>query len=343
MPALEEINKSDGDRRFFFICVVFGILSIFVLRNLSSEAEEQFTVFDWLAVGTGVMVIVIYSLYVFNPNLRSTISLDRAGDNAYYMGLLFTLSSLAFSLYKISSGSNIEASRVISLLPDFGIALFCTIVGITARIALQQYGDDNYAESIARDELSVAVGKFRQNLVQANHSMHKLNSAMQHSATHVLEQMRTVRSDNEQTMRAMQSSARELTSEVSRQLSALTQVSKSAGREIEQHSRHLNAQLNSLKLDPKIYLAMEKLGTTLDKLNARYVETSDVHVKTTIAAKVALTQLKSLDKQGEITLKDLRRATKRSLSASSAYNDMLEQASKDIRKKSQRRATKSLK
>ena len=342
MPVPEKMAHQDADKRFFFVCVVFGIASILVLRTLSGQSEQQFTAFDWLAVGAGVFIIITYSVYVSNPKLRSSISLDRASDNAYYMGLLFTLSSLAFSLYKISLyTTQIEPSRVISLLPDFGVALFCTIVGIAARVALQQFGDDNYAESIARDEMSVAVSKFKNNLVQSNNSMRSLNLAMQDTAKKAMEQMRSMSADNANIIRDTHEHARALSKETLKQLDALNESSKQITRvthEISTHCAKLNAELKDVKIQPKFQATLERLDDTVGNLNQRYKEMFETHIQTAMIGKEAIAQLKSLGKLSDATLKDLRRNAKRTAKTSDLYIDILERSAKQIHKNSQRGA-----
>ena len=91
-----------------------------------------------------ITVLLLYGLYIYSTKNRSGISVDRASDNIYYLGLLFTLASLAYSvLILLSKGIDTKktsgnAVLVLSLLPDFGLALFSTIAGIFGRIVLQQ-------------------------------------------------------------------------------------------------------------------------------------------------------------------------------------------------------------
>ena len=64
---------------------------------------------------------------------------NRAGDNLYYLGLLFTLISLAYvlvTLFIVGSGDEFDL-KVHGLVGNFGIALTSTIFGILARIFLQ--------------------------------------------------------------------------------------------------------------------------------------------------------------------------------------------------------------
>src|SRR6202048_4720404 len=54
---------------------------------------------------------------------------DQSGDNLYYMGFLFTLTSLAVSLYQFSSAGSAE-----QIVQNFGIAIGSTIAGHTLRL-----------------------------------------------------------------------------------------------------------------------------------------------------------------------------------------------------------------
>ena len=62
---------------------------------------------------------------------------DQSGDNLYYMGFLFTLTSLAMSLYQFSTAGSSE-----QIVQNFGIAIASTIAGITLRIFFNQMRRD---------------------------------------------------------------------------------------------------------------------------------------------------------------------------------------------------------
>src|SRR5215216_504004 len=78
-----------------------------------------------------VALMVAYAVIViWVPRLR--VRLDQAGDNAYYLGLLFTLASMAFALYDFRAATQGPASAtgVQRIISNFGIALATTIAGI---------------------------------------------------------------------------------------------------------------------------------------------------------------------------------------------------------------------
>ncbi|WP_315803014.1 hypothetical protein [Bradyrhizobium sp. SZCCHNS3002] len=85
---------------------------------------------------------------------------DQSGDNLYYMGFLFTLTSLAVSLYQFSSEGAAE-----QIVKNFGIAIASTIAGIALRIFFNQMRRDPVeVEATARMELAQASRKVKREL-----------------------------------------------------------------------------------------------------------------------------------------------------------------------------------
>src|SRR6267142_1002392 len=74
----------------FLLSVVLGVAAYSVLRFLHVP--------QWVVTSSLVGLMLLYAVGVASiPRLR--VRLDQAGDNAYYLGLLFTLVSMAFALY----------------------------------------------------------------------------------------------------------------------------------------------------------------------------------------------------------------------------------------------------
>src|SRR6202521_4349286 len=75
---------------------------------------------------------------------------DQTGDNLYYMGFLFTLTSLGVSLYQFTATRAAE-----EIVQNFGIAIGSTITGIGLRVIFNQMRrDPEIGERIMRLELS---------------------------------------------------------------------------------------------------------------------------------------------------------------------------------------------
>jgi len=93
-----------------------------------------------------------YALFL-GISKRYQIREDRAGDNLYYLGFLYTLVSLGHALWAFK-GSEDSAQIIV----DFGIALATTIIGVALRVVFNQLREDPVeAERQVRLELNRSV------------------------------------------------------------------------------------------------------------------------------------------------------------------------------------------
>lgn len=94
---------------------------------------------------------------------------DQTGDNLYYMGFLFTLTSLGVALFNFTSDGGAD-----TIVKNFGIAITSTIAGIALRVFFSQMRRDPVeVERASRLELSQASRKVRAELdtivIEMNH------------------------------------------------------------------------------------------------------------------------------------------------------------------------------
>ncbi|MBV8916845.1 hypothetical protein [Bradyrhizobium sp.] len=137
----------------FFAVVVFGSGYIIISKL------NDFGAFAVTAVP--VLIMIAYGVLLGARLFR--LRDDQAGDNLYYMGFLFTLTSLAVSLYQFSAAGSAE-----QIVQNFGIAIASTIAGITLRILFNQMRRDPVeVEAIARLELAEASRRVRRELESA--------------------------------------------------------------------------------------------------------------------------------------------------------------------------------
>jgi hypothetical protein len=81
---------------------------------------------------------------------------DQAGDNIYYMGFLYTLTSLGVSLYQFG-----DADSGTAIVRNFGIAVASTIAGVAGRVLFSQMRRDPVeVERSARLELAVRCSRW---------------------------------------------------------------------------------------------------------------------------------------------------------------------------------------
>jgi hypothetical protein len=106
-----------------------------------------------------VAIMIAYALLIVlarGLRLRD----DQSGDNLYYMGFLFTLTSLGVSLYQFSATRAAE-----EIVQNFGIAIGSTIAGIGLRVIFNQMRRDPVeVEQTSRLELAEAARRVRREL-----------------------------------------------------------------------------------------------------------------------------------------------------------------------------------
>ena len=173
---------------------------------------------------------------------------DQAGDNCYYLGLIFTLSSLAYAIFTFDP--NDTAATIVQ---GFGIALATTIWGLILRVTFSQSRIDMAdIEENARLELSQTAGHLKAELSQIVVSMNDFGRQTRQSLSETQEQ------------------ANELVATVVdhgvRGIEALT---KTAASGLGEYFTELG--INSKKLSvaaTRVVTALEGQAASLEKLNA---------------------------------------------------------------------------
>jgi ElaB/YqjD/DUF883 family membrane-anchored ribosome-binding protein len=141
--------------------------------------------FGALAV-TSVPVLIMVGYAVLLGARLFKLRDDQAGDNLYYMGFLFTLTSLAVSLYQFSAAGSAE-----QIVQNFGIAIASTIAGITLRILFNQMRRDPVeVESTARMELAEASRRVKRELESTILEFGYFRRMTQQSVTDALDEAR---------------------------------------------------------------------------------------------------------------------------------------------------------
>ena len=209
---------------------------------------------------------MLYTVYIWVTKNRSGVSVDRASDNVYYLGLLFTLTSLAYSLIKLTFFDMTKSMLVLSLLPDFGLALFSTITGIFGRIILQQMRNDpRDIETEAREELGIAMKQLRETLGEVTLNLNDLSEQMKVSLiglNHTVSQ--TIEQTASENMRVIKNVTEEVASFSSTLKIQASEVTASASSATEQFKFLLEQVSNQMNKFPK--LLSEKFTQTSSEL-----------------------------------------------------------------------------
>ncbi|WP_413992423.1 hypothetical protein ACMDCR_10200 [Labrys okinawensis] len=153
MPQLKITPATDSaiNATLFSVFVVAGAIYIIFAKLYDYPA----------AVVTAVPVVFMlaYALIVMVLR-RLRLRLDQVGDNSYYMGFLFTLTSLGVSLYLFQVEGAAE-----EIVRNFGVAIASTIAGVALRVLFGQMRQDPYeVEQASRLELAEATRRVRREL-----------------------------------------------------------------------------------------------------------------------------------------------------------------------------------
>lgn len=112
-----------------------------------------------LVAAAAAITMVLYATVVqFKGTGR--LGSDQAGDNCYYLGLIYTLTSLAYAIFLFD-----PANTATTIVQGFGIALATTIMGLILRVFFNQTRADLVqTEDTARLELADAAGRLKAEL-----------------------------------------------------------------------------------------------------------------------------------------------------------------------------------
>jgi hypothetical protein len=150
--SLGDLAYSTGSSAVVFTLFVAAGSAYVVLAKLAGVGQAYVTFVP-------VAIMFAYALLIWlarNLRLRD----DQAGDNLYYMGFLFTLTSLGVSLYQFNATGAAE-----EIVQNFGIAIGSTITGIALRVIFNQMRQDPVeVERTMRLELAEAARRVRREL-----------------------------------------------------------------------------------------------------------------------------------------------------------------------------------
>ena len=147
------VERDTIDVSILILAFASGITALIILK------AALFPV--WLPATATAAIIIAYAFITYFTR-SARLDPDQIGDNAYYLGFVFTLTSLGHTLYKLGEDATSNITEVIS---GFGIALSSTIVGVIVRVVLLQYRVDLTArEGEVRLQLNEAARLFHTEL-----------------------------------------------------------------------------------------------------------------------------------------------------------------------------------
>jgi hypothetical protein len=249
-PVIErfaEATYSTGLNASVFMGVVaLGCIYILVAKL---AGVDQFYVTFVPVANMLTYAVVIY----FSRNLR--LRDDQSGDNLYYMGFLFTLTSLGVSLYQFSVERAAE-----EIVQNFGIAIASTITGIALRVVFNQMRRDPVeVERMMRLELAEAARRVRRELDSTVVEFAYHRRSAQQAAT---DSFREVAEKFDDIVGKFQGTLEEITAKLASPLEA---ASRQSGHTLGELTTTLAATLGE---------SAQQLGTETDRLAIRVQATA---------------------------------------------------------------------
>ena len=262
----------------FFTMFILGaiLLSFAKIINLPSGWDKV------IIVGLSLLLMLTYAFFItIVPATR--LRLDTAADNMYYLGFLYTLTSLAVAL---------TIDDTDQILANFGVAISSTLIGIAARVGLNQLRVDPHdIEAASRLELSEATSRIRSEMDDAVLQLSSFRTMNLQVLTEGYEEIQaSIRNITEE----MHVSLNEMIKKTSDPLDELAKKTSEANKKITESLIALKSSSDELVESNKT--AVKQIGrvnTALSKLQKHYSDTGIVDDKVVSAVQEQLLSLQN--------------------------------------------------
>lgn len=242
-------------RKLFLVTVTCKIAASFLAWYLRSP---------WLLgfiVPLAFMGAYILLGFWRNPN---EVSDERFGDSCYYLGFIFTISSIAFSLFDIPDLD--KANRLTEVAVRFGAAMVSTFIGFMVRVYLVGF----------RQDMSSAMQSLEEQIIQSAKTLQTRLEMSQEAFRDYEAKVRQAANDTETRVRmAVENVGRQLSEEMASALRALAAEVQALHRvtaeEMRTAGQTLTAELtrSSEVLSANLQQAQSLLSGFGDQLSAR--------------------------------------------------------------------------
>lgn len=294
VPLLDKLkDRGLVDRWAFIIVAVLGGIGIFGFKYIGVPP-------GWVAAFAALLMVAYAAL----ADLRGSGRLrgDQAGDNCYYLGLIYTLASLAYAI--LTFDPNDTATTIVQ---GFGIALLTTILGLILRVFFNQSRVDLYeTEDTARLELADAAGRLKTELLQITSSMSdfalQTRQALEEMRDAAVEQLAAALKKSVETIDQVTERAKE---------AADTQAEEAIAR-----TRQLNTATN------RVTQALERHGETLERVGGASEAIATGLAAIEAVAKQTHEGVNKLREQGEDTAAQNARIVTDSVYLTNAANQL---------------------
>lgn len=216
----------------FFITYVIGAVIIFLNPNFLGEFTSAFLL-------TILMVTYLISILVVKKKTNTFIRDEQMGDSFYYLGFLFTLTALVFSLFSLGTDG------IDDLLKKFGVAITTTLIGLIGRIIMSQFREslDEIKEK-AESQISAAA--------------RKLNVQLESSINILREQSIIIAKNTDKTLQDSSLSLRRFMEENNKILQDSTNQSKNVIDEFNKNAQEISKNLSKINIPTNKFQKFEE-------------------------------------------------------------------------------------
>lgn len=139
------------DQWGFMVFAIAGFAAIVSVKWFGIDTR-------WVALGA-IGAMLLYAIVISRAG-TGRVRADQAGDNCYYLGLIYTLASLSYAIATFD-----PADTATTIVQGFGVALATTIFGLILRVFFNQGRPDlENVEDQARLEMTDAVARLKAEL-----------------------------------------------------------------------------------------------------------------------------------------------------------------------------------
>ena len=138
------------------------ILGVILIILATIFAQEN----TLIVLLVSIIPMIIYGIYVYSK--RKEPNVNTIADSAYFLGFLFTITSISLALYFLTPNENDLTKQFTRIIQIFGFALITTIIGLLIKVCVVNLKPDldDLSENIM-ENLHESVSLFDDELVNA--------------------------------------------------------------------------------------------------------------------------------------------------------------------------------
>ncbi len=138
------------------------ILGVILIILATIFAQEN----TLIIILVSIIPMIIYGIYVYSNRKKPNV--NTIADSAYFLGFLFTITSISLALYLLTPNENDLTKQFNRIIQIFGFALITTIIGLLIKVCVVNLKPDldDLSENIM-ENLHESVSLFDDELVNA--------------------------------------------------------------------------------------------------------------------------------------------------------------------------------